>query len=114
MNLKNYEISVWNDEITTKNFSFSYNTKSTICSIDHVDEKKRCIIGSSLQEDVKYAHEPKWITNVNGTHTLTFYMFYKYYNKETGKLEENPYIQFLSNEQKIKLKLENKWFDLVI
>ena len=114
MNLKNYEISVWNDEIAIKEFNFKYGTKNTSCSIDHIDEKKRCIIGSNLQEDVKYAHEPKWITNVNGTHTLTFYMFYKYYNKETGKLEENPYIQFLSNEQKIKLKLENEWFDLVI
>ena len=110
--MKNYEISIWNDIQKTRDF-FS-NSDSTKHSIDYFDEELKAIIGSSETEGEIYAHEPKLVTNVNGSHTLTFSMFYKYYNKETGQLEDNPYIQYLSNEQKIKLRREDKWYDLVI
>lgn len=110
--MKQYEISVWHDVHKTK--TFFENNDNTKHSIVYLDEELKAVIGSNVLEGAEYAHEPKWVSNTNGSHTLSFYMFYKYYDAQTGSLKENPYIKLLANEQKIKLKLENKWYDLII
>ena len=46
------------------------------------------------------ALEPKFVENINGTHTLTFKMFYKYTDSETGEEYDNPFLSLLVNERK--------------
>ena len=41
--------------------------------------------------------------DLNGSHTLTFQMFYKFWDEETETYKENPFLRYLVNERKIKL-----------
>ena len=86
-----YEISVWDDVIKGEE--------------GYIEEQKLAIIGSNTmtaQGTPLRAHSPKFETNTNGTSTLTFMMYYKYYDSAEGKLLDNPFIPYLVNERKIK------------
>ena len=48
------------------------------------------------------AFEPKLVRQTNGTNTLTFQIFYRYYDIEENKFKLNPFIGLLANERKIK------------
>ena len=41
-------------------------------------------------------------------------IYYKYFDEDEGKEVDNPFIKLLVNERKIKLKYDNKWYDLII
>lgn len=83
-------------------------------------EKKIGIIGSSSMTAQHRALNGKLVENVNGSRTLTFSMYYKYYDNETGERVENPFTKLLTNERKVKLRLGNpgdadvEWYDFVI
>lgn len=93
-----YELSVWED--VWNNGAFT--------------EKRIAIIGSNTMTSQYRAIEPKFKRNVNGTNELTFKMYYRYQDNITGEIIENPFITYLSNERKLKLKYKNKWYDLLI
>lgn len=56
----------------------------------------------------------KLTSKVNGENTLTFNMFSKYYDEESGQFFDNPFLKLLVNERKVKLKYDDKWYDFVI
>lgn len=117
-----YEISLWED----------YLVPATGNVPEHYEEKKIAIIGSNAMNDRSRAVEPKLVSNINGTNTFTFKMYYSY-KKESVEDEyvtingqqikkivydetnvQNPYLPYLVNERKVKVLFNNKWYDFVI
>ena len=91
-----YEISLWED-------------------VPGGTEKKLFVIGSSTMDTPIAAFEPKLTQKTDGTNTLVFSIFAKYYDKETNEFKQNPFIPFLFNERRVKLKYrDNEWLDFVI
>lgn len=102
-----YEISLWEDYIVAA------KTVNDITVPEHYEEKKVVTIGSdSMTADCR-AVEPKLVENVNGTNTLTFKMFYVY-TDEHGEKYQNPFLNLLVNERKVKAFWKDKWYDFVI
>lgn len=95
-----YELSIWGDtwDSTTNEFA----------------EEKLVIIGSNTMTSQSRALQPKLVRNVNGTHTLTFSMYYQYKDNITGEDIENPYAPYLTNERKLKLQYDGQWYDFII
>ena len=83
-------------------------------------EQKICVIGSDSMDTPIRAFNPKLVSNTNGSSTLTFSMFYKYYDMESEQLLDNPFIKLMVNERKIKLRHgelganDCKWYDFVV
>lgn len=103
-----YEISLWEDYIV------SAQGEGENLIPEHYEERKIATIGSDNMTTQWRATEPKLVSNVNGTNTLTFKMYYQFINTETGKKEQNPMLGLLVNERKVKCFWKNKWYDLVI
>ena len=61
-----YEISLWEDYLVAA----SDNVPA------HYEERKLCVIGSDTMTDSYRAFEPELKSDINGTHTLTFKMYY--------------------------------------
>ena len=121
MELKPYEISVWDDVLTyvVKNG----DTTSLVTSLDGIegevinqfyDEQKLCIIGSNTMTSPARALNPTLTRNVNGQVTLDFQMYRRYYDNEKEEKVDNSFINLLVNERKIKVKYDEKWYDLII
>lgn len=98
-----YEISLWEDypDITVDNIPF-------------LNERKLCVIGSDTMNTCARALEPKMVANVNGTHTFTFKMYYTYIDEITGEPYQNPFLNLLINERKVKVLWKNEWYDMLI
>lgn len=77
-------------------------------------EVRLCTIGSDTMDSPARAVNGKLVRKVNGEVTFTFTVYYRYYNTQIGQLEYNPYIRYLTNERKIKLKYDGEWYDLII
>mgnify|MGYP003291201960 CR=1 FL=1 len=65
------------------------------------------------------AVESKMVSNINGTNTFTFKMYYTYVDNITGEKFDNPFINLLVNERKIKVhwpqaNSDKEWYDLII
>ena len=120
---KPYEISLWEEVLTFIDEDGNLHTTITE-EIDkpiiaqYYDEKKVAVLGSNTMSSPICAVEGKLVTNVNGSNTLTFSLYQTYYDEETNREIENPYVKLLSNERKIKLRHgpvdHCKWYDLVI
>lgn len=95
-----YEISVWNDVYDS--------------SLNRFVEEKIAVIGTDSMTSQNRALEPNLKSNVNGTNIFSFYMYYDYIDNKTGERVKNPFIELLSNERKVKVYWENKWYDLII
>ena len=119
---KPYEISLWDDRLTLVGLDGREYTGAVPDDISiqasYYKEIKICIIGSSEMDTPIRAFEPKLVRNVNGTNTLTFSIYAKYYDEETEEMVDNPFVQYLTNERKLKLKYLSKgeweWLDFVI
>lgn len=82
--------------------------------VEHYEEKKIAVIGSDSMTAYSRAVNPQLVENINGTNTLTFTMYYTYYD-ENGIKQRNPFIdELLVNERKIKLFWKDKWYDFII
>lgn len=102
---KPYEISLWNDVLTqaSENETISY-----------YKERKLCTIGSNTMTSPVRAINAKLVEKINGENVLTFSMYSQYWDYELNKLIWNPFMQYLTNERKVKLKLDGKWYDFII
>lgn len=95
-----------------------WEEESTI--IQYYKEQKICNIGSNASDSPIRATSPKLTANVNGSNTLVFTMYYQYWDEEQNELVWNPYIKYLTNERKVKLKYgkdssgKDKWYDFII
>jgi hypothetical protein len=107
---KPYEISLWEDRLTLVDSDFkeySGFVPDDIVTIgSYYKEIKICIIGSNTLDSSIRAMEPKLVRKVNGANTLTFSIYSHYYDEESGQLLANPYVTYLTNERKVKLRYE--------
>lgn len=78
------------------------------------EEFKIGVIGSDTMTSESRAIEPCLTSNINGTNTFTFKMFYTYIDTQTGERVDNSWIQYLVNEARLKVKWNDKWYDFVI
>lgn len=96
----------------------TYDTQVIV--VQFFKEKKLCVIGSDTMDTPIRAVSSKLVTNVNGSNTLTFSIYSRYYDEETSSFYDNPFIKYLVNERKVKLRYgtlgatDCKWYDLVI
>lgn len=109
-----YEISIWEDFFVPAETEQQLDGSYIVKSPSYYDERKLAIIGSDTLESQSRAVEPKLVRNANGTNTLTFKMFYHYVDNITGEEVDNPFIELLTNERKVKCFWKNKWYDLLI
>ena len=93
-----YELSIW---------EFTPGEEKT-------SETQLAIIGTNTMSSPMRAMEPIFIKNVNGTFTLEFKLYTRYFDTEKGEFAENPYINLLMAERFLKLKYKDKWYDLII
>lgn len=81
---------------------------------EYFKEYKLATIGSEKMQAPYRAISPIFTQNTNGTSSLSFSMYSKYYDQDSEMLQENPFIKYMVNERKIKLKYKNEWHDFVI
>ena len=96
--IKPYELSIWEDVLVNNGFV----------------EKKVCVIGAPYLTSQSRVINPKLVSNINGSNTLTFSIYYHYKDYITGEDVENPFARFLTNERKLKLLYDNEWYDFII
>ena len=60
---------------------------------DNEADEEVCVIGSNEIDSQSRAINPKLVENVNGTHTLTFSMYYQYKDNMTGEKVINPFVK---------------------
>lgn len=119
---KPYEISLWDDRLTLVDLDGNEYTGAVSDDItfytSYYKEIKICVIGSNEMDTPIRAFEPKLVRNVNGTNTFSFSIYAKYYDEESGEMVGNPFVPYLTNERKLKLKYlskgEWKWLDFII
>lgn len=107
-----YEISLWEDYLVEA----SGNIPA------HFEEKKLCVIGSDSMTDSFRAYDPILTSDINGTHTFTFKMYYVIKENEVTigesgfevKSGKNPFLNLLVNERKVKVFWKDEWYDFVI
>ena len=117
-----YEISLWDDRLTyvdDTGFEYEYTAptdKNVLTS--YFKEIKICTIGAHDMESKAKVCEPKLVRNVNGSNTLTFSLYTKFYDEEVEEFVSNPFVPLLTNERKVKLKYYDKgklkWLDFLI
>ena len=100
---ENYEISVWRDIYEMR----AGETEATW------HEDKIAIIGSNTRTDAARAFNPVLTVDIYGQETFKFDIYSKYYD-EDGTQVENPYLNLLINEAKVKVKFRGKWHDFII
>lgn len=92
--------------------------KSTVFS--YYKEIKLCIIGSNTMSSPIRATKPKLVSKVNGENTFTFTMYSQYWDEQANQLQWNPFMMYLTNERKVKLKYDKDdqgndiWYDFII
>ena len=109
MSYEKYEISIWDDVFIPEKKS-----GDTLITPAHYEDEKVAVIGSNTMTAACRAYDPKLVSNINGTNTLTFKMYYVYTDETTGEKLTNPFLDLLVNERKIKLYWHEKWYDFVI
>jgi hypothetical protein len=95
---KPYEISVWDDVWVDGKFV----------------EKKLGVIGSDKMSFDGRVIEPNFSRNVNGVKKLSFKMYKHFVDTITGEKVENPYVDWLVSERKVKLYYKDKWHDFIV
>lgn len=78
------------------------------------DEEKYAIIGSNTMTAPHRAINPVLTKNINGSNTLTFTLYSRYYDESVEKFVDNPFLIHITNESKIKLKYDNQWYDFIV
>ena len=122
---KPYEISIWEDVLTFIGKSGTLYTKIDESVTEPIiaqfyDERKVCVIGSDTMDSPIRAVQPKLVSGTNGSNILTFTLYYKYQDDESEEILDNPYVKFLTNEKKVKLRYgaidapDCRWYDLII
>jgi hypothetical protein len=86
MSYEKYEISIWDDVFISEKKS-----GDTLIAPAHYEDEKVAVIGSNTMTAACRAYDPKLISNINGTNTLTFKMYYVYTDETTGEKLTNPF-----------------------
>ena len=121
---KPHEISIWEDRLTLVDDEGREYDGSSIIPGDakivtsYFKEVKLCTIGSHDMSTPIATFNKELKREATGMNTLTFSIYSKYYDEEKEELLDNPYLPFLVNERKVKLKYykndEIQWLDFLI
>ena len=106
-----YEISLWEDYLVDSTIEDGKEVPA------HYEERKIAVIGSDSMTSPCRAYNPKLIENINGTNSFTFEMFYTYRENNGAEAnidQQNPFLNLLVNERKVKCKWKDKWYDFII
>lgn len=95
-----YTISVWDDIWNAETGKF--------------EEQRLGIIGTDNMLYQGRAIEPNLVQNVNGTKKFSFKMYKYFVDNETGERVENPFVNWLVSERKVKLQYKGKWHDFIV
>ena len=97
--IKPYEISVWEDKLTQNGFI----------------ENKLAVIGANTMTGLNKVYDPVFNKKSNGEKTLSFSLKYKYFDPYSGNSDYiNPFAALLTNERKVKLHYDNKWYEFIV
>lgn len=96
---KEYELSVWHE---------------TLGENGQKEEKKQIIIGAHDMEFLGRATKPNLKKELKGTNTFTFQMPSKYFDSKVGDYVHNEFVDYLFNEQKLKLEYDGEWYEFYI
>jgi hypothetical protein len=97
---KPYEISYWKDVWDNDNKKYI--------------ERRVFTIGSNTMEYQGRAIEPNLVRKTNGEVSFSFKMYYQFVDTMTGENIHNPFVDYITNESKIKLNYNGEWFDLLV
>lgn len=121
---KPYSISIWEDKIyyiiTESDEAARYEVeqlpigKEYTLLNQYIKEINLATIGTHNSDSPIKAFNPKLVRNINGTNTLTFELYYRYYDDEVEDFKFNPLVDLLVNERKVKLLYDDKWYDFVV
>lgn len=92
---KEYELSVWNEELVN-------GIKK---------ESKGIVIGSHDMSYLGRATAIKFYKKINGTSALTFQMPTKFFDSEKGDFVQNEFVNELFNERKLKFFYKGEWYE---
>ena len=117
-----YEISLWEDRLTiVDNNGKEYDgfvPSGVQVLTSYYKEKKLAVIGSDTVKAPSYIVEPQLKRKIDGSNILTFSIYSHYWDVDEERLIKNPFLPFLVNERKVKLKYTKKgkiqWLDFVI
>ena len=101
LSMKPYEISIWKDKLIDGENPY-------------YKELMLAKIGSNEASSPNECFNITLNKNVNGEIKLNFSMLHQYYDENIGEKIQNPFIPYLVNERKVKLKYDNKWYDFII
>lgn len=107
---KPYEIAIYRNELSSEYPS----TCNSYKKLDYFRQVKIASIGSNKYKSPIDACSPKFTINISGKKTLTFNMYYQYFDYTTGQFEFNPYVKLLHNDTLISLTLDGQVYDLLI
>lgn len=105
LKIKPYELSIWKDQL--KNVENTENNS-------YYEEALVAKIGSDQTSSPYEAFNIELIKNVNGEVKLSFSMIHTVFDEELGEKVQNPFIPYLVNERKVKLKYDDEWYDFII
>ena len=101
--IKPYEISVWEDKLIQDGNEYRFI------------ENKLAVIGSNTMSGPNKVYDPFFNKKANGEKTLTFSLKYKYFDPYSENDEViNPFVALLTNERKVKLHYDNKWYEFIV
>jgi len=101
--IKPYEISVWEDKLIQDGATYRF------------EENKLAVIGSDTMTGLNRVYNPVFNKKSNGEKTLSFSLKYKYFDPYSGNSDfVNPFAALLTNERKVKLHYDNKWYEFIV
>lgn len=106
---KEYTISVYKNELTG-----TREEREGIVYDSYYKQNKIAQIGSNQYKSPIDACTPKFSKNINGKKTLTFNMYYEYYDYDFGDFLINPFVGLIHNDTLIQLKYENEFYDFLV
>ena len=107
-------MKTWTTHVNGDGSPLSESSFAYMSSFEYLDEQKIITIGSDKMQGLNKAHSPKLTQSITGITTLTFSLYTKYFDDKVQDFVENPFLDFLNNETKIKLNRNGKWFDFLI
>lgn len=117
---KPYEISLWEDkQVFVQNIGGVIQTleepvEGVAILNNYFKEEKIAVIGSYTMDAPIRTFEPVLTEDLNGSKTLTFQVYSKYWDEGEEVFKKNPFVKYLCNERKIKLYYNDEWLDFII
>lgn len=96
------------------NVVYFFKNRDNYASFKYLDEKKVIVIGSNTMTSKNKVYSPQLVQSITGISTLTFSLYKNYWDDAEQKFIDNPFIDLLVNETKIKLNKNGEWFDFLV